>query len=185
MDALTHGIEAYVSNAHSPVTDLHALEGIRLIAGNLVGATKDPDDLPARAAMMLASLHTGLSFSNASLGAVHAMAHSLGGLLDVPHGEANAMLLGSVIDYNFDAEPERYARIGEAIGVPDCGRADLLGAIARIKREVGITWSLRDVGVERAQIPALANNAMHDVCMVTNPRRPTQDEIEGVYARAL
>lgn len=185
MDALTHGIEAYVSNAHSPVTDLHALEGIRLITGNLVRAAKNPDDLSARARMMLGSLHTGLSFSNASLGAVHAMAHSLGGLLDVPHGEANAMLLGPVIEYNFDAEPERYSRIGGALGVPGCGRADLIAAIARITRDVGITWSLRDVGVERAQIPALASNAMHDVCMVTNPRRPTQDEIEGLYARAL
>ena len=185
MDALTHGIEAYVSNANSPITDLHALEGIRLLFTNLVRAATNPRDVDARARLMLGCLHTGLAFSNASLGAVHAMAHSLGGLLDVPHGEANAILLGPVMAYNFDAAPERYRRMAEAFGIGDGGPSELVAAIERLRREAGITWKLNDVGVESKHIPALANNALHDVCMVTNPRRPTQGEIEEVYARAL
>src|SRR6185369_14377933 len=78
---------------------------------------KDPNNMVLRGRMMLASLEAGLAFSNASLGAVHAMAHSLGGLLDCPHGECNAILLPYVIEYNFDAVPERYKEIGKAMGL--------------------------------------------------------------------
>jgi alcohol dehydrogenase len=185
LDALTHGIEAYVSNAHSPITDLHALEAIRLTAGNIVGATRGLDDIEARAGMMLGSLHAGMAFSNASLGAVHAMAHGLSGLLDLAHGEANALLLAAVIEYNFEAAPVRYRRISEAMGGSGSGLDELIDAIGRLRRDTGITWTLRDLGVERRHLPTLADHAMHDPCMVTNPRQPTQDEIEAVYAAAL
>jgi alcohol dehydrogenase len=90
-----------------------------------------------------------------------------------------------VIEYNFDAAPERYRRIGEAMGIPDCGKAELIAAITRLRHDAGITWSLRDIGVEDRNIPVLAHNAMRDACMVTNPRPPSQIEIEAVYARAL
>ena len=80
MDALVHAIEAYVSNAHSPITDLHALEAIRLVATHLQASVAQPESYELRSQIMLASLQAGLAFSNASLGCVHAMAHSLGGL---------------------------------------------------------------------------------------------------------
>jgi len=86
VDALTHAIEAYVSNAHGPTTDLFALDAIRRIASCLPLAITRPEDAEARAGMMLGSMYAGLAFSNAILGSVHAMAHSLGGLLDLPHG---------------------------------------------------------------------------------------------------
>jgi alcohol dehydrogenase class IV len=66
--------------------------------------------------MMLGSMYAGLAFSNAILGAVHAMAHSLGGLMDLPHGQCNALLLDHVIAYNFDAAPDRYADIRQGHG---------------------------------------------------------------------
>ena len=78
IDALTHAIEAYVSTASSPVVDVHALAAIRLLRENLEQAFADPTDLAAREQMLLGSLQAGLAFSNASLGAVHAMAHSSG-----------------------------------------------------------------------------------------------------------
>ncbi len=105
MDALAHAIEAFVSSAHSPMSDLHALEGIRLIRESLLASLRNPDDMELRAKTMLGSMQAGLAFSNASLGAVHAMAHSLGGYKDLPHGECNAMLLPHVIDFNYTARP--------------------------------------------------------------------------------
>ncbi len=117
MDALSHGMEAFVSNAHSPITDLHSMEAIRLIAANLLPTIAMPENIDMRSKMMLGSLHAGLAFSNASLGAVHAMAHSLGGYLDLPHGECNALLLEHVVAFNFDAASKRYRLIGKAMGL--------------------------------------------------------------------
>ncbi|MEN6351531.1 MAG: iron-containing alcohol dehydrogenase, partial [Syntrophomonas sp.] len=96
MDALTHAIEAFVSNATSPLTDILALEAIRLVNSNIIQSLEKPQDMEVRARMMRGSMLAGLAFSNAILGAVHAMAHSLGGLLDLPHGECNAILLRHV-----------------------------------------------------------------------------------------
>ena len=188
MDALVHAIEAYVSNASSPITDLHALEAVRLVTGNLLQAIANPTDVGLRGQMMLGSLHAGLAFSNASLGAVHAMAHSLGGFLDFPHGETNAILLEHVILYNFDTVPDRYRCIGQAMGL-DMGTGDereaLVEAVRRMRKAVGVDQSLRQIGLHEEEIPELAHKAMQDSCMVTNPRRPTQKDIETIYGNAL
>ena len=190
MDALTHAIEAYVSNAQSVVTDLHALEAIRIIATNLKLAMQHPKDAEARSQMMLASMYAGLAFSNASLGAVHAMAHSLGGLLDLPHGECNSLLLEHVVSYNFDAVPKRYAAIAKAMGVASGGvgrdiKRELVSALSALRNNIGITTSLGELGVTAKKIPDLAAKAIMDPCMVTNPRNPTQEEIEKIYAAAI
>ncbi len=190
LDALVHAIEAYVSNASSPLTDLHALEAVGLIADNLLAAVAAPDDLSVRGAMMLASLHAGLAFSNASLGAVHAMAHSLGGYQDFAHGQANAILLEYVIAFNFDAVPQRYQRIGQAMGLDleglpfDEAKATLLKSVRRLRTEAGAGQTLGDMGLQVEDIPMLAANAIKDACMVTNPRRPTQEDIEAIYEQA-
>lgn len=191
MDALVHAIEAYVSNASSPLTDLHAIQAVRLISANLLTAIAEPHNLAARDALMLGSLEAGLAFSNASLGAVHAMAHSLGGFLDLPHGECNAMLLEHVITYNFPAASRRYQDIAAAMGIPDAtsgtgdSLATLTGAIRTLRISAGITNSLQTVGVTADIIPILAGKAMKDACMVTNPRRPSTEDIESIYEHAL
>ena len=185
IDALVHAVEAYVSNAHSPITDLHALEAIRLVTTNLVAATQCPDDLATRAKMMLGSLYAGLAFSNASLGAVHAMAHSLGGFLDFAHGEANALLLPHVIRFNYQAAADRYMQIGVAMGLRDPTEASVVSEVTRLLEAVGINQSLGKLGLHRKDIPELARKAMQDACMVTNPRRPVQQDIEVIYERAL
>jgi Alcohol dehydrogenase, class IV len=87
MDALTHAIEAYVSSTHSALTDVHALESIRLINQVIEKSVMPQRSIETMYELMLGSLQAGLAFSNASLGAVHAMSHSMGGLLDLPHGE--------------------------------------------------------------------------------------------------
>ncbi|MDD2301758.1 MAG: iron-containing alcohol dehydrogenase [Eubacteriales bacterium] len=191
LDALTHAIEAYASNAHSHFTDLHALEAIRLVAANLVPAIADPDNIELRNRMTLGSMYAGLAFSNASLGAVHAMAHSLGGLLDLAHGECNAILLSHVVSFNFDTIPERYGHIGQAMGLdihdmsPDARKAAILFELNRLRTNAGVNRTLGQIGVSKRDIPELAENAMQDPCMVTNPRVPDRRDIEGIYEKAL
>lgn len=191
LDALTHAIEAFVSNAHSPVTDLHALEAIRLLSSGLIPSIAEPDNLELRSNVMLGSLEAGLAFSNAILGAVHAMAHSLGGFLDLAHGECNAILLDHVIAFNFPAAPERYLRIGEAMGLDLRGmnlrekKSTILADLARLKREAGIERTLARLGVHRTDVPILTQKAIKDPCIVTNPRWASSRDIEVVYEEAL
>ncbi len=189
LDALTHAVEAYVSNVHSPVTDLHALEAVRLIVKHLSEAVRSPGNMEARTGMMLGSLHAGLAFSNASLGAVHAMTHGLGGLLDLPPSECNAILLSRVVEYNFHHAPQRYQDIGEAMGLAlnglseDEQRSGMVRALIELREQVGLRRDLKDLGVRPEDVRALADKAMRDPCMATNPRPPLEAEIEKLYGR--
>ena len=191
MDALTHAIEAYVSTAHSPITDLHALEAVRLIAANLPGAVAHPLSLDNQGPMMLASLEAGLAFSNAILGAVHAMAHSLGGYLDLPHGECNAILLTGVIAFNYSSCPERYDRIAETMGISlrgcdEAARSGLLvKKISELRENIGISPTIGRLGVKKSDIPRLAEFAMLDACMATNPKMMRRQDIEEIYEAIL
>ena len=191
IDALVHAIEAYVSTANSPVTDLHALEAVRLIAPNLLPAIRNPAEMRHRDPMMLGSLLAGLAFSNASLGLVHSMAHSLGGLLDLPHGVCNALLLEHVVAFNHAAAPERYAAIATAFGLNVAGlpaeaqKARLVEALHAFRLAAGLSQSLRERGVTPADIPQLAHNAHCDPCLATNPVQPTVEQIAEVFERGL
>jgi len=191
VDALVHAVEAYVSTAGSALTDLHALDAVRLIQRYLPEVVARPDAVELREKIMLASLEAGLAFSNASLGAVHAMAHSLGGLLDLPHGECNALLLDHVIAFNYAAVPERYDRIGEVFGAQLAGLAGqercaaIVQAVRNFKEQLGIRPGLSGRGVQCHDIVDLARKAMADPCMVTNPRRPQLVDVERLYEEAL
>ncbi|MFA5266698.1 MAG: alcohol dehydrogenase-like regulatory protein ErcA [Methanoregula sp.] len=191
MDAVTHSVEAYVSNASSPVTDIHALESIQLLNTYLPEAVSHPKKIEWRYKTMLGSLFAGLAFSNASLGAVHALAHSLGGLSDLPHGECNALLLEHVMAFNYEACPSRYEAIGRTLGV-EAGGLDrderkklVLAAIAAMRENLGITVTLSDLGVTRADLPKLAATAIRDPCLATNPRKATVRDLEMIYEKAL
>ncbi len=140
---------------------------------------------------MLASLEAGLAFSNASFGAVHAMAHSLGGYLDLPHGECNAILLDHVMSFNYENSAERYVKVGEALGLDLRGmvakekRDAILKEVAFLKKASGITKTLGDRGAHISDISVLAQKALQDPCLVTNPRRPNKRDIEIIYEEAL
>ena len=191
MDALVHAVEAYVSTANSPLLDLHALEAVRLVNDNLPKVLANPDNIELRGKMTLASLQAGLAFSNASLGAVHAMAHSLGGLLDLPHGECNALLLGHVVNFNFPEASDRYLKIGQAMGIdfpdrgPDTMKNAIFARINALKQAVGIKKTLGQQGATTADIPTLAQQALKDPCMVTTPRIANRRDIEVIYEEAL
>ncbi len=191
LDALTHAVEAYVSNAHGPMTDLLALEAVRLVRVNLPRVLAAPGDIDARGGMCLASLYAGMAFSNAILGAVHAMAHSLGGLLDLPHGLCNAILLDHVVRYNYDAVADRYATLGRALGArfdddaPEAVKKEsVLEAFSGFKKAMGLTMTLADLGVTPQAIPELARKALADPCLLTNPREAAQSDLEAIYEDA-
>jgi len=191
MDAITHSVEAYVSNASSPVTDTLALESISQMRDYLLLAQKNPDNIEYRNQTLLGSLLGGLAFSNASLGIVHAMAHSLGGFSDLPHGACNAILLGPAIDFNFSACPDRYEAIGKKLK-PDCAgdtpaktKQNVLSAILSLRESLGDTQTLSELGMSKKDIPELAKKAKRDPCLATNPRIPTIADIERIYESAL
>lgn len=191
LDALTHAIEAYVSTARSAMTDIHAIEAIRLISSNLLPSISNPADLELRTRVMQGSLQAGLAFSNAILGATHAMAHSLGGALDIAHGECNAILLDHVIEFNMAATPERFEKIAEAMGLDLRGmdsthrKSALLNHVRKLKKAVGVNRRLKDLGVGRSDMNFLTNHALKDPCMATNPRKATKRDIEVVYEESL
>lgn len=191
VDALTHAIEAYVSTASSPVVDVHALAAIRGINDHLLAALADPADLAAREHLMLASLQAGLAFSNASLGAVHAMAHSAGGFLDLPHGESNALLLEFVVDFNFAASVERYHHVAQALGLDLRGRpADevkrlTMETLRSLRLAAGISGGLAARGMRSGHLGDLAAHAIKDACIYTNPRRANAADVKAIYSEAL
>lgn len=191
LDALTHGIEAYVSLAANTLTDLHALKAIDLISANLTQTIDRPTDVPARVSMAQASLEAGLAFTNAILGATHAMSHQAGGALDLPHGVVNGVLLPHVMRFNAQAVPHRFVPIASALGI-DMDRADPqeAGELAAVRvrelaDEVGVPRGLSDLGITEDDIASLAKTTMGDACLSTNPRAASVSDIETLFRVAL
>jgi alcohol dehydrogenase class IV len=191
MDVLVHAIEAFVSFGSGPLTDSFALDAIELIKINLPDLVHHNNNVERRKKVMLASLKAGLAFSNASMGAVHAMSHSLGGLLDLPHGECNAMVLEHVINFNFQYAPEKYEAITKALGIDTRGlsqksiKSKLVETIIAFKTELGLHNSIGQRGVSFSDIPRLSIGALKDVCMLTNPRKANTKDLEVIFKEAF
>jgi alcohol dehydrogenase len=192
MDALTHAIEAYVSTNSTPVTDCKALKAIELIAGHLKTAFQNGKDIKAREMMVYAEYLAGIAFNNASLGYVHALAHQLGGMYNLPHGLANAIMLPYVVEYNRHAAGQKYADIAHALGqdirnVPIEAAAQMgVTAIKDLINALGIPKTLSEVrGFNANDIPILAANALKDICCVTNPRQGSQQDVEDIFRSAM
>jgi len=187
MDALCHAFEAFVSTASSPLTDMAATRAVEIITNSLPNAYQSPDEMIWRDNMMTASLMAGLAFSNASLGLVHAMAHSLGGFLGLPHGECNALLLEKVVYFNYSASPEKYDRLALSMQM-DLHTENksekvkmITGKIASLRERLNINQGLSDLGVKSSDIPQLASFAFMDPCLATNPKEVSVKEIETLY----
>ncbi|MGL4476156.1 MAG: L-threonine dehydrogenase, partial [Shewanella sp.] len=191
MDALTHAVEAYVSIAANPITDACAIKAIELIAANLETAVNDGQNIAAREQMAYAQFLAGMAFNNASLGYVHAMAHQLGGMYDLPHGVCNALLLPYVQAYNAEVAAERLADVAKAMGVDiqamtaGAGAQAAISAIKALAKAVNIPASLTELGVKADDIPTLAENALKDACGFTNPKQATHAEICQIFTNAL
>ncbi|MDN5747483.1 MAG: iron-containing alcohol dehydrogenase [Pseudonocardia sp.] len=195
LDALTHGIEAFVSLAHGPLTDHHALQAISLVNSNLAETMLRPRNATARSLMAQAALEAGLAFTNAILGATHAMSHQVGGMLDLPHGVVNGVLLPHVIRFNGAAEPERFVPIAQAMGIDVSGpggRLDATEAVHRVAEavrelgdEVGVPKDLSSLGVTAEDIPRLSQLTLGDACLTTNPRGASAEDIGALFRAAM
>ncbi len=196
MDALTHAVEAYVSTAATPITDACAEKAMLLIGKNLRTAVIQGKNLEAREAMCYAQYLAGMAFNNASLGYVHAMAHQLGGLYNLPHGECNAILLPYVSEYNLTASIDKYAIVAQLLGANTEGlskeeaAASSIQAIRSLSAFVGIPASLRvlaqryNTDIHTKDIPLMVQNAQKDTCSLTNPREIDPSTIAQLYEKA-
>jgi 1,3-propanediol dehydrogenase len=190
MDTLTHAIEAYVSSLSWPMTDPHAIHAIELVNEHLVKATKTKN-IEALEGMSIACLEAGTAFSNAILGAVHALAHPLGGLYDIHHGLANSLLLPVVIRQNLAHVPAKFAKIARALGAETRSRSieqvaqEVPRQIQQLIGKLELPTRLSQVGVDETDIPRLAQMAEADICMLTNPHCYMKSEIESMYHEVL
>ncbi|UOT06415.1 iron-containing alcohol dehydrogenase [Rhodococcus opacus] len=191
LDALTHGIEAFVSLAHNPLTDHHALRAVGLVTDTLVRTIEAPMEMESRAVMAQASLEAGLAFTNAILGAAHAMSHQVGGLLDLPHGVINGILLPHVIRFNATDDATPFVAIAAVLGLeerrgtPEEAALAVADRVERLAREVGVPKGLGQLGVREADLSRLAEFALRDACMSTNPRTATQEQMVALFRTAL
>ena len=190
MDALTHAIEAYVSTNANPLTDAAATMAIQMISHYLPKAVANGNYMKARDKMAYAQYLAGIAFNNASLGYVHAMAHQLGGFYNLPHGVCNAVLLPYVMKFNLIGNMTRFKEIAIAMGVRgenlSCSAAaeEGIAAVKRMGRRLGIPANLKELGVKPEDFAVMAENAMKDVCSLTNPRTATKEQIIEVYRQA-
>jgi alcohol dehydrogenase class IV len=190
LDALTHCIECYASRVAHPAVDLYALQGIKLIAANLLRAVEQGDDLKARANMALGSLYGGLCLAPVNTAAVHALSYPLGSEFHVPHGISNAILLPHVVRFNMPAAPERYAQMALALGV-DPGADDRETAGRGVERlfelygACNIPAKMSELGVPEEAIPRMAEAAMKVTRLLKNNlREVTAADAEAIYRAA-
>ena len=190
MDALTHAIEAYVSTDANPLTDAAALMAITMITQYLPKAVANGTYMKARDKMAYGQYLAGIAFNNASLGYVHAMAHQLGGFYNLPHGVCNAILLPHVEEFNLIGNANRFRDIAKAMGENIDGLSTMdaarkaIAAIRQISEQVGIPKNLRGLGVKEEDFGIMAENAMKDVCQLTNPRKATKEQVIGIFKAA-
>jgi alcohol dehydrogenase class IV len=190
LDSLTHAIEAYVSRRASPFTDGLAKSAMGLIARHIRLACAEPDNRPAREAMMLGATTAGMAFSNASVCLVHGMSRPIGAFFHVPHGLSNAMLLPEITAFSAPAALERYADCARAMGVAEEGEgtqaavARLLDELRRLNEDLKVpTPRVWGIDAERYEelLPVMASQALASGSPGNNPRVPTSDQIIDLY----
>ena len=191
MDALTHAIEGYITKGAWIMSDMYELQAIKMIAENLPIAVEEPTNPVGREGMALAQYIAAQAFSNVGLGLVHGMAHPMGSLHDIPHGVANALLLPTIMEFNMPTRIEKYGIIAQHMGVditgmtPEEAAQAAVDAVRELSIRVGIPQHLSEIGITEADIPALAAQAITDVCTPGNPRDVTEAEIIELYKKVL
>ena len=182
MDAITHGIEAYVATKHHPIAEGVALQALKMLGENIRTAYHSGENIVARGEMLLASCMAAFSFQK-GLGAVHSIAHQLSTDAPIPHGVANAILLPHVMEFNLPHVIEKYADVADALGVNLEGMSKGEAACAAIDKirelnaELNMPTGLGEAGLDREKIPKLAADAMLDHCYKLNPRQCTEQDM--------
>jgi len=193
MDALTHAIESYISIKSTPFTDSLALKAIEIISKNLRESAFAVQNLEARCNMAMGSLLAGLSFSNAGLGAAHALSMALG-QFGISHGVATATILPYVMEFNRIANPKKFVLIskmmggkGESVSTEESGIQAVIG-VKKLIQDLNLPLSLRELGIERDVLPKLAKDAAtfpnYKRLLSTNPRKIQLDDLSKICENA-
>lgn len=193
LDALTHAIEAFVSQKAQPISDLYALAAVELLSGNLQVAWNEPGNVEARTRTLLGALLAGLAFSNASVALVHGMSRPIGALFHVAHGVSNAALLGEVMDFSLSGNYARYAKLAITMGLPDLGddkKTAQSGAdrVRQLIKDLEVP-TLTGLGVTKEKltpvVSKMADDAIASGSPANNPRLATKEEIIALYMASL
>ncbi len=191
MDALSHAVEAFTCRAANPVSDGLALQAVRMIARHLRTAVAGGADLDARAGMLLGSTIAGIAFANSTVGAVHSLGESLGGLYDTPHGVAIAVFLPHIFRFNSGADPERHAEVARALLEGEGARGTAAEtaeagarALEQLARDVGIPALAELPGVTPSDFEQLAETSAAAGCSLANPRPIGKDDYVAILRRA-
>ncbi|MBU4385951.1 MAG: iron-containing alcohol dehydrogenase [Actinobacteria bacterium] len=192
IDALTHAVESYSSQEHSPPSDALSYYAIKMIFEYLPRAFENGKDLEARGNMLIAASFGGIALSTTmSIGACHAMAHAAGGLCSVPHGIANAIILPVVMEFNLEDCPDRYAELAPAVGVDVSGLSEtdaaklVIESITEFIAEFSLPRTLKEAGADLSFLEMLTEEAMGDGQMYSNPREAEPEEIQGLFEKLL
>ena len=193
IDAMVHAIEAYTSKRlKNPLSDMLAREALRLLAGNIVTAVKQGDNLEARGAMLLGAMLAGQAFANAPVAAVHALAYPLGGNYHIPHGLSNSLVLPYVLRFNAPAAAKLYAEIAGLIMpgklLPDDPIAVtemLANHFLALAADLGLQTTLRQMDIPEHDLPKLASESMlQQRLLINNPREVNLDDALAIYHQA-
>lgn len=186
MDAMTHAIEGLITKGAWEMTDMLHLKAIEIIGHSLEASVEG--DQNGREKMALGQYIAGMGFSNVGLGLVHGMAHPLSAWYNIPHGVACAALLPTVMKYNKEYTGEKYREIALVLVIKGAAEMSLedvrdaaCGEIDRLSKAVGIPATISELGVKETDIPAIAEDALRDVCTPGNPRETTVEEIIALY----
>ncbi len=185
MDALTHAVEAYIGGSTTRETRRLALQAVRLVFENIEAAYRNGKDLEARKNMLHAAHIAGIAFSKSYVGYVHAVAHSLGGQYNTPHGLANAVLLPAVLEAYGPCVHRKLCELGQSAGLPaadseEAGAAAFISAIRQLSRRLGIPERLP--GIRREDIPVMAAHAAREANpLYPVPRLMSAAELEQFY----
>ncbi len=179
MDALTHAIEAFTSTRSNTISDVLAEKAINMIFENLYKTYSEGSDIKARENMLVASCLAGMAFTNVSLGIVHSIAHTMGGLFHIPHGLADAIALPYVIEYNManDEAKIKYEYLANSID-----KLDLVKAVNELNKKLGIPKTFKEVIKNdeefEKQLQQIAKTSINDGCTKTNPIIPSENDME-------
>ena len=190
MDAITHAVESYISNMATPLTEYHSIQGLKYLHQNLPKVVKDGSDLLARERMLLGCVITGFGFSNANLGLVHAIAHTLSAHFKLAHGMANAAVLPYVMEYNADSCSKKMIDLAKAIGLSTSGNPEedkliFSRELLALIKELGIK-TLSQQGIEEKDLPMLAVDVLQEPVLNFNPKQGiTREDILQILRKAM
>ncbi len=190
LDALTHCLEAYTNKFAQPFVDIWAIEGVRLIAENIIAAVNDGNNIEAREKLLLGSLLGGFCLGPVNTAGVHALSYPLGSMYHIAHGLSNAMLLPYVMEFNIAANIKKYADIAIALGckyiVDDITTANKgVEKIKELLQQCNVPNGLRQIGVKENTIEEMADQAMLiERLLKNNPCTITKQDAINIYKAA-